>query len=183
MCRIVWVFSACVLLIRMATAVSAEPVAQFRAHAGRVNCLHVSPDGQSLVTSGEDATTRIWTVGEIEPQHILAGKVVTVSPDWKRLVTSSSDGLRLWDLQTGKVVTHSNDVRVHCSSLAWSPNGKTIAACPRTGTANTVVLCDAKTLEKKLTINTDTTQLFTCTFSPDGRIVAVGGPLRPAQEG
>lgn len=45
------------------TAVSQTgAVTEFTGHAGKVNCVAVTPEGDQIVTGGEDGTVRIWDV-------------------------------------------------------------------------------------------------------------------------
>jgi WD40 repeat protein len=75
-------------------------------HNGAVRALGFSPDGHTLVTAGEDRTTRVWDVTAPYQARQVASlgdlaedvKAVTVSPNGRIVATTSADStVRLWD--------------------------------------------------------------------------------------
>lgn len=79
-------------------------------HKGAVQTLSVTPDGQVLVTGGDDGTVRLWNVADgqasraIEGQHSGPVLAVAVSPDGKSLLTGSADkNARLFNLADGTI--------------------------------------------------------------------------------
>ena len=121
-------------------------------HTETVVALDFTPDGR-LVSGSDDKTARLWDangnplrVFERSAEHVQA---VAVSPDGKWLITGGRDkpmlgelaqnlfgdstsnpgvSMRLWDLETGKLLQtfrgHANDV----NDLAFSPDGQWIAS-------------------------------------------------------
>ncbi|MDA0674353.1 MAG: TIR domain-containing protein, partial [Cyanobacteria bacterium] len=78
-------------------------LAQFRTHAAPVNRVMFSPNGQQLITAGEDKSIRLWSRNG-QPQGVLLGHTgqvtaVAVHPTANLLVSGGSDRtIRLWTL-------------------------------------------------------------------------------------
>src|SRR5579862_2846566 len=97
-----------------------------------------SPDWKYFASGGADATVRIWDAATGKTLLTLrghSGAVIFVawSPDGSQLAPSSMDlTVRVWDTISGRQLLSYGydgdyDVRV-ISDLAWSPNGRLIAA-------------------------------------------------------
>lgn len=97
-------------------------------HEAAVNTAAFSPDSSLLVTAGDDATLRVWRVGQLlddtaEPQPLVlrghTAKVVHLafSPDGRTLASSSWDNtIRLWSVpafgQQAVLTGHEGPVQV-----------------------------------------------------------------------
>jgi WD40 repeat protein len=121
-------------------------------HTETVVALDYTPDGR-LVSGSDDKTARLWDANG-NPIRLFAGsaehvQAVAVSPDGKWLITGGRDksmlgelaqnlfgdstsnpgvSMRLWDLESGRLLQtfrgHANDV----NDLAFSPDGQWIAS-------------------------------------------------------
>ena len=82
----------------------------FKAHTGSVRSVDFSTDGQSLLTSSDDKTVKMWTVHRQKFQFTLTGhsnwvRSAKFSPDGRLIVSGSDDKtIRLWDKQSRKCV-------------------------------------------------------------------------------
>ncbi|MFM7581740.1 MAG: WD40 repeat domain-containing protein, partial [Caldilinea sp.] len=79
-----------------------------RRHQGGVSSVDFSPNGQTIVSGGEDGTVRIWNAADLQPQqlffnHIGAVTALNFSPDGQRIVSGGEDGtLRIWEVAGGQ---------------------------------------------------------------------------------
>ena len=93
-----------------------------------------TPDGQYLLSSGDDATIKLWDLRANKCVEILRGhtssvRSIAISKDGKFLASGSSDHqVKLWDLEKSccikTLVGHSNWVW----SVAFSPGGNQLAS-------------------------------------------------------
>ena len=137
--------------IRLLNGQTAEPKAVLDDHMGSVMRLAFSPDGNTLasvsvdVRFGEnfvasDNTIKLWDVQTGKPRASVKRTKLqdfTFSPDGKSIATvghfeQEKDKWRseviLWDAKTGQLKrTLATDLDVPAISLAFSPDGKTLA--------------------------------------------------------
>ena len=153
-------------------------------HGSSITQVRFTPDGRTLVTTGEDGKIALWDVasaastGETLSGH--AGPIDTarITPDGATLYTSSVDGtVVIWDLagdrrlgrpfQTGT----GNPGRPR---LALSSDGRLIAAGQEDGAISIV---DARTLERRDPFPVVTTgEVLGIGFLPGSHRLVVGGP-------
>ncbi|MGB3220736.1 MAG: hypothetical protein WBD79_25330, partial [Anaerolineae bacterium] len=109
------------------------PSAQQR-HQGAVNNAHFSPDGQTIVSAGDDGTVRVWRASDLAPLKMLVGHTSGVrsaaySPDGSRIVSTSADGdVRIWDGETGALLRTLEGHTDIVWSAAYSPDGGRIVS-------------------------------------------------------
>ena len=78
----------------------------FTAHKGPVNVLAFTPNGQTLVTGGDDHLVRTWDATDAVPREKFVPKgavgglkAIAFAPDGKTLAVGGDDHVvRLWDL-------------------------------------------------------------------------------------
>jgi RNA polymerase sigma factor (sigma-70 family) len=160
------------------TATGKERVA-LPGHQGRVLSIAFARDPNLLASFGRDQVLRLWDrasgkellcLGEEE--RFLAA---ALSPDGKMVAGAARDGsVRLWDAGTGKEVRRLAGSHPSVQALAFSPDGRTLAAAG--GDAGSrVTAWDPGTGKGLWETPLADAGLETVAFSPDGKTVAAAG--------
>jgi len=143
-----------------------------------VNGIAFSSDGRMVVTTS-GSTSILWDVGTgrgLMALPPLASDVsgVAFSPDGSLLATSSAAGIQLWKARR-PIFQDASAVR----RAVYSHDGRTLAVA---SAANAVTLLDARTHNRKMTLNITTgsesgfgRDINDIAFSPDDRLLATVG--------
>jgi hypothetical protein len=96
-------------------------------HSGVISCAF-SPDGTLAVTGSDDQTTKIWNIktGTQQltlPEQPARAHTVTFSADGKRVATGAEDGVRVWDVQSGRQLAFLRTPLGFVARLALSHDG------------------------------------------------------------
>jgi WD40 repeat protein len=133
-------------LIALCDAATGQVTHQHMQHNGRINEVAWSPDGKHALSASEEGTLALLMGSDVLSQvrslpH--AGPVVAAawSPDGERLVSAVREDLSLyvWEVQSGDCLCHphlslSYARPLSANALAWSPDGRIIAAACSDGT-------------------------------------------------
>lgn len=147
------------------------------AHAAYVNFVTYSPDGTSILSTGDDKTMRVWDVKSGHEMLRLKEVIhADFSPDGKYIVSTSFDNVvRVSDSQTGREVARMVHENVDGSldfvlSVAFSPNSKYVAS----GGAGVVKVWEAQTghVVTTLTVKSHFPGVEFIAFSPNGKYIA-----------
>ena len=144
-------------------------------HEDRLLEVRFSPDGSRLATSSVDGTAAIWDAETGERLLVLPGHAEdfvssSFSPDGTRLLTTDSAGaVRVWDTRNGRVKLDLSDQGL-CGGVL-SPDGTHIAggAC---AAQSTLIVLDADTGQRTLTLRGHTRPAIDLAYSPDGDRIA-----------
>ena len=153
----------------------AQPVAVLEAHGKHAQRALFTPDGETLVTCGQDGAIRLWKVPSFEPDGAFEGhgacvNTLSFSPDGRTLASGSSDGTaRIWSFPGGREL----DLLEGQVAAAVSPAGgfATISAKAR------AVLWDAN-YDEVATLPLLDRRLFSLAFTSDGAALLVAGTER-----
>jgi WD40 repeat protein len=151
-------------------------------HPVRPYCLTFSPDGRHFLTVGGWLEPGRWEAGlwEVETGKLVqsfrghsSGVLYGIVGPGGTVVTGSLDGTaRIWDAASGKqkhTLPHGDHVR----GLAVSPDGKWLV----TGCNDRAVrVWNLASGALKRTLSGHTAQVVRIGFSPDGKLLASGGP-------
>jgi WD40 repeat protein len=150
----------------------------------RIQAISYSPDGRWLAAAGGDpgllGSARLWRVapGDLEsPRDLVEGQdgffAVAFSPDSQLVAVGGADrAIRIWDVETGRLVTTIEDHADWVLGLAFSPDGKKIATASRDRTSK---VFDVRTKESLVAFGGHADAVYSVAFSPDGSLVATGG--------
>jgi WD40 repeat protein len=112
--------------------------------SGTVTSLTFSPDGQLLANSNAGNTIKIWQLNSGEElftlkthpakfnstkRHTAKVNSVAFSPDGQTLASGSDDKtIKIWQLNTGKVICTLKEHLAPIQSIAFSPDGQTLVS-------------------------------------------------------
>ena len=111
----------------------------FKAHSGIVYEIAISPDGQNIISAGEDGLLKRWDfqgnpIGEPFRGHDGEVTAVKFSPDENVILSTGSDKtIRLWD-KPGATTAFSEFESGEIWDLDYSPDGKLIVSANDFGT-------------------------------------------------
>jgi WD40 repeat protein len=166
-----------------------EPkVTTLKAHEKSLFSLAFSPDGKTLASrSAEDHQIKLWEVATGKERanidKCFGNGRIMFSSDSKTLAVEGSGEIKLWDVATGKERSTIAIGSVRVTSVAYSPDGKTMAV----GYSDrTIRLWDVATGMTRATLKGyeayngggrkfEKYSLGSVVFSPDGKTLASGG--------
>jgi WD40 repeat protein len=177
--------------VRLWDLATGQQKAVFHGHSGLVYSVAFSGDGKTLASGGGDrlnpgapGEVRLWDVASGQQRALLrqhSGQVhsVAFSPDGKTLAAGSEiwdaqkrrtvgGEVRLWDVGTAQEQAVLEGLTNRVQSVAFSPDGKTLAS----GGNTTVRLWDVDTGEQRALLQDEPSPIFSVAFSPDGKTLA-----------
>jgi WD40 repeat protein len=147
-------------------------------HSDVVNGVAWSPDGKTLASGSDDDTVKLWDVASSRAETTLTGHAATVtgiafSPDGRTLAsTSDDDTVKLWDVASKRCRKSLQNSHV-LKSVAWTPDGKSVAVGVLLGLHDSVEIYDADSAKLQSTIDASGESGGSIDFSPDGQILAI----------
>jgi WD40 repeat protein len=164
-------------------------VATFHGHVDAARAVAFSPDGKLVASGSDDQSILIWDLAQGKLRAVLEGHHCSVwnlgfSPDSKMLASGIGQPsanresgwdftIKLWDVNTGKLVRDLEGCSSNVFSMAFSPDGKYLAAC-HNGTYDNVKLWDVAS-GKMLGSPARGDHGASLAFSHDGKLLAVAG--------
>ena len=144
------------------------------AHGRHAQAVRFTKDGKLLVSAGQDAYVRLWSVPDFSSAGAFQGhqnsvNTLSLTPDDHRLATGSSDGtVRLWSFPEGRCL-HTLEKQV---TGVFAPDGDRLATISVKGQ---VVLWEAKSGKPITLIPAIDKRTTAVAFSPDGSRLLIGG--------
>ncbi|KIK34256.1 hypothetical protein CY34DRAFT_54712, partial [Suillus luteus UH-Slu-Lm8-n1] len=134
------------------------------------------PDGKRIIVSSHDGSFRVMDletgtqVGEEWEDKDQEAEIIALSPDGKKVASGGLGGaVKLWNVDTGKVIKtwtgHTEDV----NSVSWSPDGGRVVSGSNNGTFRVWDVQSGKTILGP--INTGEIVRAVC-YSPDAKMIA-----------
>ncbi len=159
--------------IRLWEVATGNEIRQFKGHEGGVNTVVFSFDGKLLASGGRDNTVRLLEVAsgkEIRRFKVRAALAVALSPDGKTLAAGGKEeAVLLWEPTSGRRIRRL-PVNGFLDSLAFSRDGKTLAAA----TWGDIHLWEVATWNELPPCQGHVLPVFAVAFSPDGKTLASG---------
>jgi uncharacterized protein (TIGR03000 family) len=147
-------------------------------HRGNLKDAAFSPDGKLLATAGGEQRIILWDPATLRRLGEFRGSgPLAFSPDGKLLAGSrQDDSVRVWDVSSRKEVRRLPAPSM-ASCLAFTPGGRELAVVDAfSGLRHSrLVLWDVKTGRAVFASEEVPPDSGTVVFSPDGRLLAVGG--------
>jgi len=146
-------------------------------HSDRVLAVAYSPDGDTLISGGQDHTVRLWDVATGQQQAVLKGhgdavEGVCFAPDGKTFATCSGDTVKIWDTEARRVKMVLSGHRDWVVQVSYSPDGRTLATASRDGS---VKLWNVASGQEVATLSGHAGRVHAVAFSPTGKTLASGG--------
>lgn len=171
------------IISKIITAPKVSPFTMLSANnAFTINTVCVSPNGQQILSSGDDGEVRLWDIATQNQTNSFAGDKnskgvtfpatgVAYNPDGQTYVSAQGGFLpKLWDANAGTVIKRVSQNGAGVYSLAYSPDGVLIAF----GNYESITICNLP-LGTQLKIPMPrTSEVISVEFSPDNQsLIAV----------
>jgi WD40 repeat protein/actin-like ATPase involved in cell morphogenesis len=146
-------------------------------HAGAINSMVISPDGQTLISGSNDQTIKVWQLSTGQNLRAFSGhtgavQCVASSPDGRILVSGSDDKtVKIWENSPGQLLQtlsgHTGAVRC----VAISPDGRTLVSGSQDAT---IMVWDVSTGKLVRTLSGHEGAVWSVAISPDRRTLVSG---------
>jgi WD40 repeat protein len=167
--------------VKLWDVVSGRELRSLMGHTEAVISVEFSPDGKTLVSGGDDLTMVIWAAasgrklrtieGEFLEESYMSLGLFAFSRDGNTLISAGGSRMALWDVASGRAIRTISGSRAHVRSVAFSPDGKTLALGSRD---RTVKFWSVVGDREPRTFAGHTAWVTSVAFSTDGRIVVSG---------
>jgi WD40 repeat protein/DNA-binding SARP family transcriptional activator len=147
-------------------------------HGAAVHAVRFTPDGRHVLTGGGDGTTRVWDVtaaGARDYLTVPAAAMITTtvafSPDGTMFAAPREPtGVTLWDAVTGAEVRTLTGPDVKLANLAFSPDGRWLAAA--SDLTEVIPVWDVASGELERTLTGHESEVHAVSFTPDGHLLS-----------
>lgn len=108
-----------------------QQVGALEVDKGTVHCAAVSADGQMLATGLSDGSIRLWDLDSSQCRasfggHVAGVESIGLTGDARRVVSAGSDGVKVWDVATGRCLRVIVDDLGAMTSVSLSAGGQVL---------------------------------------------------------
>lgn len=159
--------------IKLWDVASGGQVRSFKGHSSGIISVAFSPDGKLLASGGSDNAIKIWDIASGAQRKSLRGNAYAVrfSTDGNLIAGATPQSIIVWDVASGTQLFSLNGHTRTITSVAISPDGKTIASGSQD---HTVKLWDV-TSKAQIRSLTHPDEVMSVAFSPDGKWLVSAG--------
>ena len=174
--------SPCIARMKLTTAT--KPRQTIRGHTRVVECVLHLPGRRRIITCSDDGSLRLWNLEsgvqigndwcDDEGGDESVVRVIALSPSGKTIASGGPSGkVRLWDVETEKVVARWTGHTQPTVSLCWSVDGERVVSGSNDGTIRVWHVESGDTVLGP--IKTGHEVVFAVIYSPDTTKIATGG--------
>lgn len=142
-------------------------------HGAEADSVSFSPDGKLIASGGNDAAIDIWTTGDgqLQPPAIsgFMGRAAPFSPDGKAIAGGSDNNVKIWDVASRRVLHTYSGPTDKVLSVAFSHDGKWLAAG---GRDKTVFIWDLAGNAPGRQLAGHTDWVYSVAFSTNNKLLA-----------
>ncbi len=167
---------------------SGQMIKSFEGYGFLYESVAFSPDGKTLASGNGSRTIELWNIesGKLikSLQDYAWIDAVAFSPDGKLLASGNGDNrVKLWNIESGQLIKslggqpvwiNSIQVFPYISSVAFSPDGKTLASASGSWSSKTTKLWNVESGQEIASFENHTSSVNSVAFSPDGKTLASG---------
>ncbi len=160
------------------------PSNQMDGHEFTVWSLAITPNGQMIVSGGQDATIRLWDFASGKEVHKFIGHEgpvynMAIMQDGKHLVSVADKDLavKIWNIENHELVSSLAPNSAHVTAVAISPDQRFIITGGEDGFAR-IWDIDRGVLLRSLEHEHG---IYSMTISPDGRHLLCGSKRTPGE--
>ena len=160
------------------------PSNQLEGHEFTVWSLAITPNGQTIISGGQDATIRLWDFASGKELHKFVGHdgpvySIAMMQDGKHLVSIADKDLavKIWDIESLELISSLAPNSAHVTAVAVSPDQRFIVTGGDDGLAR------YWDLDRGVLLRTSEHEhgIYSMTISPDGRHLLCGSKRTPGE--